>query len=356
METTMHSPLIVEPHDPKWLLLQKVLAVVSTRRTKQELSKKGITPVASAEQAIKIALVAMFFSVDIAFVVQEMRTRKKLRRFIGIPDNVSVDTIYRFFSKCDEAQFVSVISGILNSCCTHRRKRGNMTFLIDATAITLDLNWFRRTFSKKQLEKREFKWGYSPSHGHYIGYKLTLVIEYPSLHPVCILLHPGSPHDSVLYEEIMTDLKRRRIIRIGDLVVFDKGYYSYGNYVNGIFKFNVVPLIFSKKNFSVKKLMNHLNYPIWIFGRSDTKLLMVRFRSLASRLINHLRSISPFMEKRSLIEDVFKTAKNAFSLRKIHRYTSRSVAKTVCLNVLLLGLVISLGFDKKVDLQRLSEW
>jgi len=26
------------------------------------------------------------------------------------------------------------------------------------------------------------------------------------------------------------------------------------------------------------------------------------------------------------------------------------------LNVLLLGLVISLGFDKKVDLQRLSEW
>jgi len=26
------------------------------------------------------------------------------------------------------------------------------------------------------------------------------------------------------------------------------------------------------------------------------------------------------------------------------------------LNVLLLGLVISLGFDKKIDLQRLAEW
>jgi len=32
------------------------------------------------------------------------------------------------------------------------------------------------------------------------------------------------------------------------------------------------------------------------------------------------------------------------------------VKKTVCLNVLLLGLVISLGFDKKIDLQRLAEW
>jgi len=273
---TMHSPLIVEPQDPKWLLLQKVLSAVSTRRTKQELSKKGITPVTSAEQAIKIALVAMFFSVDIAYVIHEMGSRRKLRRFMGIPEVPPVDTIYRFFSKYDENQFISVISGILNSSCTRRRKRGTTTFLIDATAITLDLNWIRRTYSKKQLEKREFKWGYSPSHGHYIGYKLTLVIEYPSLHPVCMLLHPGSPHDSVLYEEVMTDLKRRRIIRIGDMVIFDKGYYSYGNYVNGIFKFNVVPLIFSKKNFSVKKLLNQLNYPIWIFGRSDTPQLMIR--------------------------------------------------------------------------------
>jgi hypothetical protein len=86
---TMHSPLIVEPQDPKWLLLQKVLTVVSTRRTKQELSRNGINPVASAEQAIKIALVAMFFSVDIAYVVVEIRTRRKLRRFMGIPDIVS---------------------------------------------------------------------------------------------------------------------------------------------------------------------------------------------------------------------------------------------------------------------------
>jgi hypothetical protein len=102
--------------------------------------------------------------------------------------------------------------------------------------------------------------------------------------------------------------------------------------------------------------MKKLNYPLWIFGRSDTKLLMKRFASLARRLFMHLRDERPFIEKRSLIEDVFKAAKNAFGLRKIHKYTTRSVIKTVCLNVLLLGLVISLGFDKKIDIQRLSEW
>ncbi len=54
-----------------------------------------------------------------------------------------------------------------------------------------------------------------------------------------------------------------------------------------------------------------------------------------------------FMEKRSLIEDVFKTAKNTFGLRKIHKYTTKSVKTTIYLNILLLGLVISLGIDKK---------
>jgi len=348
--------MIVERKDPKWFLLEQVLAVVSTRRAQQEFSKYEITPIKTATLAMKIAIIAMFFSVDYAFVIRELKNRKKLRRFVGIKEVPSVETVYSTLSKIDENQFVSLIIGILNSCCNWRRRHGMNTFLVDATAITLDLNWFKRTYSKAKLERREFKWGYSPTHGHYIGYKLTLALDSRSLKPVCFLLHPGSPHDSVLYDEIMRELKRRRIIRIGDIVVFDKGYYSYDNYVQGIFEFNIVLLIFSKKKFSISKLMRKCVYPLWIFGRSDTKILMKRFASLARRLFMHLRDEIPLLVKRSLIEDVFKTAKNAFGLRKIHKYTTKSVKKTICLNVLLLGLVISLGFDKKIDLQRLAEW
>lgn len=318
--------------------------------------KIRVPPIKTATEAVKIAIIAMFFSVDYAFVIRELKNRKKLRRFVGIKEVPSVETVYSTLSKIDENQFVSLIIGILNSCCNWRRRHGMNTFLVDATAITLDLNWFKRTYSKAKLERREFKWGYSPTHGHYIGYKLTLALDSRSLKPVCFLLHPGSPHDSVLYDEIMRELKRRRIIRIGDIVVFDKGYYSYDNYVQGIFEFNIVPLIFSKKKFSISKLMRKCVYPLWIFGRSDTKILMKRFASLARRLFMHLRDEIPFLVKRSLIEDVFKTAKNAFGLRKIHKYTTKSVKKTIYLNVLLLGLVISLGFDKKIDLQRLAEW
>ena len=53
---------------------------------------------------------------------------------------------------------------------------------------------------KADLGEKELKWGYFSSKGYYIGYKLTMVIEYPSLMPVAFLLHQGSPGDAKLYE------------------------------------------------------------------------------------------------------------------------------------------------------------
>jgi len=63
-----------------------------------------------------------------------------------------------------------------------------------------------------------------------------------------------------------------------------------------------------------------------------------------------------FRSSRSLIEDIFKLAKDYFSLKDFHKYTTRSVKKAVCLNVLLVGLAISLGIRSKKQLQQLAEW
>jgi transposase len=57
---------------------------------------------------------------------------------------------------------------------------------------------------------------------------MTLVIEYPTLLPFCMLIHPGSPPDSTNFKEIMDEL-RRRLIRNGDFLIFDKGYFSSKN-------------------------------------------------------------------------------------------------------------------------------
>ena len=59
---------------------------------------------------------------------------------------------------------------------------------------------------------------------------------------------------------------------------------------------------------------------------------------------------------RGMIVDIFKLAKNAFSLNNLHRYTKRSVKKLVCLHVLLVAIVVSLGINSKEKLQKIAEW
>jgi len=75
-----------------------------------------------------------------------------------------------------------------------------------------------------------------------------MVIEYPSLMPVAFLLHQGSPGDAKLYEEILEELKRRKIARDRDTIIYDKGYYGYKNYTMGISRFKVIPAIFPRKD------------------------------------------------------------------------------------------------------------
>ena len=73
-----------------------------------------------------------------------------------------------------------------------------------------------------------------------------------------------------------------------------------------------------------------------------------------------LRAILENWEKykpiRGMMEDIFKLAKNAFSLKNLHRYTKRSVKKFVCLYVLLVGIVVSLDINSKEELQKIAEW
>ncbi len=88
-----------------------------------------------------------------------------------------------------EKQFVGFISGVLSLICAKRGR--NRMLIVDSTDVSLDLNGFRKKITKADLEEKELKWGYFSSKGYYIGYKLTMVIEYLSLMPVAFLLHQG---------------------------------------------------------------------------------------------------------------------------------------------------------------------
>ena len=73
------------------------------------------------------------------------------------------------------------------------------------------------------------------------------------MNPVSILIHSGTPNDAKLFDEIMKNLQKRRIIKKGDILIFDKGHYSYKNYQLGISKYKIVHFIFPKRQFQKNK-------------------------------------------------------------------------------------------------------
>ena len=82
----MDVPLIVDERDPKWSLLGRILNLFASRRVKQQLARQGLTPVPRAAFMLRVTLVAMFFSLDLAYVVDELQHRKTLRNFAKVPD------------------------------------------------------------------------------------------------------------------------------------------------------------------------------------------------------------------------------------------------------------------------------
>jgi hypothetical protein len=214
------------------------------------------------------------------------------------------------------------------------------------------LNWFRKPVKQANLLNKDYKWGYSAK-GKFIGMKLTLVLEYPCK-PLLFLLHAASKHEAKLFNEIMEELKRRRILRLKDVIVLDKGFYAYRNYLLGVNEYRIVPLIFPRKNFRMERLDGLLSYPLSVFSSKNLKKEVKLFKALKAKLMNSLKSWESFKSERSVIEDIFKLAKS-MSLRRLHRYTMKSVYKFAAMNVLLVGMVIALGFKEKKVLQRLAE-
>ncbi|GAA5818190.1 MAG: Pseudogene of transposase [Methanobrevibacter sp. CfCl-M3] len=81
-----------------------------------------------------------------------------------------------------------------------------------------------------------------------------------------MLFHPGAVPDTKIYFEMLEELKRRRILRYGDLIIADKGYYSYVNYELSILRHKIIPLIYFKKNMRKEKILSRFCYLLECFS------------------------------------------------------------------------------------------
>jgi len=348
----MKIPLIYDEKDPKWILLTKILKFFDSRRIKQELSKNGLTPLNRSVNILKVVMIALFFDLDVSYVVSEINRNKKLKKQLGVDEVFTAEQISEFLSRHNEQYWCEFTIKMLKSI-NFKKIRGFKTIIVDGTDIQIDLNWFGRRISKKKLEKKPYKWGYSSSKGYYIGLKLTLALDCRTMQPLAMLLHEGSPNDAKIFDEIMYELKRRRILRRGDRILFDKGYFSKDNYQSAIVNFEAVVLIFPRGKNPLQKVFDSISYPLECFTGENRKKEL--YKVLAQKSKEMVQKWKSYKGIRSKIEDFNKILKQALSLRRIHHYTKESIAKKTYLNVLLAGLITSCGFRTKKEIQRLTE-
>jgi len=173
---------------------------------------------------------------------------------------------------------------------------------------------------------------------------MTIAAEYETLRPLAILIYPGSPNAAKIFDEMMSELKRRRLLRKGQLIVADKGFYSASNYLIGINKYKIIPLIFPRKKPTLEVLKDKITNPLDYFDHNNKSGAI--YKTLRERLFELLPKWEDFRRTRWKIEKVFQFLKQNLGLGHIHAYTKRSVYKKAYLNVLLLGILISQGYNE----------
>ena len=349
----MNIPLNPDSKDPIWNLFGKVIKLIDSRSFQQELARNGLQSIERYQNMLKMVLLASYFNLEVSHVYSEVENREKLRKFLNIDHLLTLKQVREVYSRADEQKYLELALKTLNKL-EFKKIQGIKTILLDSTAIIIDLKFNGKYISKQTCLDKDYKRGFSTSKGHYAGFQMTIAVEHETLRPLAILIYPGSPNDAKIFDKIMYELKRRRLLRKGQLVIADKGFYSACNYLIGINKYKIVPLVFPRKKPALEVLKDKIINPLDYFNYENKSGTI--YQELRNRLFKLLPKWEDFRRNRWKIEKVFQFLKENLGLGHIHAYTQRSVYKKAYLNVLLLGILISNGQNEIQEISALENF
>jgi hypothetical protein len=348
----MKMPLVHDIKNPVCMLLSLIFIDIDCRETRQELSRNGMKPVNKALDAIKIRLIAMFYGIDIKYVVNELNNSEELRKALHFRSTLNYLELSEVFSRFDEFQVLEFVLKRLNKEFKKNIRR-NRKIIIDSTDIQFNINLDKKFYDDRILEEKGYEIGFSSSKGKFIGGKLTIAMDYNTCQPLSMLFRPGAVSDIKIYPEILEDLKRRRILKKGDLILADKGYFSFKNYRTGLMDYKIVPLIRPKKNTRKDRVFSQFNYPLELYKKKNP--LKKLYKQLVTKLSKLYDKWDDLKAIRCKIEDFNKFFKNGVGYEQIPSYTYKSAAKTTYLSVLLAALITSKLKPDNKQLQQLAE-
>ena len=103
----------------------------------------------------------------------------------------------------------NTVNSILNKL-RNDYNRGRRTFIIDAAPGDLNINFKSKKISKESLDDKDYAWAWGTSIGFYIGYKITLVLDYKTKMPVYFMIDRDSPNDTTMVSKILPILQRKK--------------------------------------------------------------------------------------------------------------------------------------------------
>lgn len=342
----MLSPLIPDIKHPKWIIVIKILEIIASPRAKKIAGRLKISDIDNFLLSIKLLVLSDLFERDISNLISEINVNSELKRLLRINSDIKPQSIYKLHSNLDYSLTYAFFRRLFSTRRISRRKKAEI-IIVDTTSIVIDLNTWRNKH-KIGKENKKYKWSYDHSSGYYVGFKLILAIN-QELEILGFEIHENSPHDSKLLVSFIEKLFRSRRIKIGDIIVCDKGFTSKRNYQVLINRFYVIPIIYPKKNTNIDKIINSLNPPLDIFFYNKYKLkvwlkIVGNFKKLIAKWEN-------FKLIRSEIEDLFNIAKNSLSMKQIHQYTKLSVEKKVARIIFLSQKLVHLFNEQNIEIK-----
>jgi hypothetical protein len=348
----MKPPLIPDLENPKWVIAQFILKAIGSGRAKKTASRLNIPDVERFMDIMKVIVIADLFERAYSDFISELEENKKLRRFVDVKEIPDLEYLYKLHSKLDIKAISTFFRGLFK-VPTRRRQKGRRYILIDATPIKIDLNTWR---NRRRIGKdgKPYKWSYYPSEGYYVGFKLIVAIDAANYELLDYELYDGCPGDAKTHIPFLEKLYSSRKMRMGDLIICDKGYSSMKNYIATINRFFVVPIIYQRKNTNMKKIEANLVPPLGVWaGKAYLLDIWKKIRREFLRLIVEWES---FRETRNRIEVLFDIVKNTLGLKSLHQYTRRSVEKRVCRTFHLAFYLIHLAGGRGISIRELVYW
>jgi hypothetical protein len=176
--------------DPKFTLLGKVFKYIDDEKVEGIYSRNGIKNIPLMIICIKILFVGFYFDYPIFKVVDELSRDNRLKKFVKISGDVpEVSQVYELMSRYSADKFVKIVNSLLK-----RSNKGSRNpykkYIVDGMGVECDINHIKQYISPEKLEKLKLKWEYSTTKGHFIGFKVTVVLDEKNLCP-CFYINPS---------------------------------------------------------------------------------------------------------------------------------------------------------------------